>query len=175
MQKLQQFYVLKFNSGRLKKDDYKIDITVKTARNNGELVSLGDNQVLRSIRKIKGKELDFEMINDLFKQRRRIARRKKSSENRSKIKQIDKDIDNLLFIPEYLSVVIEKHSHYRHIIKHGLYVNGKKFVRLLCGAGNARRNTVFFVQEDIYDDLDKILKNGHKPLKITESKYNAYV
>lgn len=174
MQKLQQFYVLKFNSGRLKKDDYKIDITVKTARNNGELVSLGDNQVLRSIRKIKGKELDFEMINDLFKQRRRIARRKKSSENRSKIKQIDKDIDNLLFIPEYLSVVIEKHSHYRHIIKHGLYVNGKKFVRLLCGAGNARRNTVFFVQEDIYDDLDKILKNGHKPLKITESKYNAY-
>ena len=64
MQKLQQFYVLKFNSGRLKKDDYKIDITVKTARNNGELVSLGDNQVLRSIRKIKGKELDFEMIND---------------------------------------------------------------------------------------------------------------
>ena len=30
------------------------------------------------------------------------------------------------------------------------------------------------MQEDIYEELDKILRNGHKPLKITESKYNAY-
>ena len=173
MQKLQQFYVLKFNSGRLKKDNYNVEITIKTARRNGELIALGDNQVLRSIRKIKGKNIDFDFINSLFKDRRRIARRKKNSENREKIRQIDKDIDNLLFIPEYLSVVVEKHAHYKHIIKHGLVVNGKKYVRLLCGAGNARRNTVFFVQEDIYEDLDKILRNGHKPLKITESKYNA--
>ena len=60
------------------------------------------------------------------------------------------------------------------MIKYKLTINGKKYVRLLCGAGNARRNTVFFVQEDIYDELDKILKNGHEKLKITESKYNAY-
>lgn len=174
MQKLQQFYVLKFNSGRLKKDNYNINITIKAARKNNELIALGDNQVLRSIRKIKNKDIDFDFINSLFKERRKITRRKRSLENKQRILQIDKDIDNLLFIPEYVSVVIEKHSHYKHIIKHGLTVNGKKYVRLLCGAGNARRNTVFFVQEDIYNDLDKILRNGHKPLKITESKYNAY-
>lgn len=174
MQKLQQFYVLKFNSGRLKKDNYNVNVTIKQARKNGELISLGDNQVLRSIRKIKDKDIDFEFVNSLFKDRRRVARRRKCIENRNKILQIDKDIDNLLFIPEYISVVIEKHSHYRHIIKKGLIINGKPYVRLLCGAGNARRNTVFFVQKDIYEDLDKILRNGHKPLKITESKYNAY-
>lgn len=174
MQKLQQFYVLKFNSGRLKKDNYNINITIKAARKNNELIALGDNQVLRSIRKIKNKDIDFDFINSLFKERRKITRRKRSLENKQRILQIDKDIDNLLFIPEYISVVIEKHSHYKHMIKHGLVINGKKYVRLLCGAGNARRNTVFFVQEDIYNDLDKILRNGHKPLKITESKYNAY-
>lgn len=174
MQKLQQFYVLKFNSGRLKKDNYNININIKTARKNGELIALGDNQVLRSIRKIKNREVDFDFINELFKERRRITRRKKSIENKQKILQIDKDIDNLLFMPEYVSVVIEKHSDYKHIIKDKFIVNGKKYVRLLCGAGNARRNTVFFVQEDIYEELDKILRNGHKPLKITESKYNAY-
>lgn len=174
MQKLQQFYVLKFNSSRLKKDNYNVNVTIKQARKNGELISLGDNQVLRSIRKIKGREIDFEFINSLFKNRRRLTRRRKCIENRNKILQIDKDIDNLLFIPEYISVVIEKHSHYRHIIKKGLTINGKHYVRLLCGAGNARRNTVFFVQQDIYEELDKILRNGHKPLKITESKYNAY-
>ena len=42
--------------------------------------------------------------------------RKKSAENRKKILQIDKDIDNLLFIPEYVSVVIDKHSDYKHMI-----------------------------------------------------------
>lgn len=174
MQKLQQFYVLKFNSSRLAKDNYNINISMKMARKNDELIALGDNQVLRAIRKIKGREIDFDFINELFKERRRLTRRKNCIENKTKILQIDKDIDNLLFIPEYVSVVIENHSHYRHMIKHKIKINGKEYVRLLCGAGNARRNTVFFVQEDIYKELDKILCNGHKELKITENKYNAY-
>lgn len=174
MQKLQQFYVLKFNSSRLHKDNYNINITMKAARKNGELIALGDNQVLRSIRKIRNKNIDFEFINSLFRERRKLTRRKNCIKNKQKILQIDKDIDNLLFIPEYLSIVIEKHSHYKHLIKHNLIVNGKEYVRLLCGAGNARHNTVFFVQKDIYEELDKILQNGHNPLKITESKYNAY-
>lgn len=174
MQKMQQFYVLKFNSSRLQKDNYNININMKTARKNDELIALGDNQVLRSIRKIKNKDIDFDLINNLFKERRKLTRRKDSLKNKKRILEIDKDIDNLLFIPEYISVVIEKHSHYKHMINHKFIVNGKKYVRLLCGAGNARRNTVFFVQEDIYEQLDKILCNGHKDLKITESKYNAY-
>lgn len=174
MQKLQQFYVLKFNSSRLAKDNYNIDINMKSARKNDELIALGDNQVLRAIRKIKGRDIDFGFINNLFKERRKLTRRRNCIENKHRILQIDKDIDNLLFIPEYVSVVIENHKHYRHMIKHKLIINGKPYIRLLCGAGNARRNTVFFVQEDIYEELDKILRNGHKDLKITESKYNAY-
>lgn len=174
MQKLQQFYVLKFNSSRLKKDGYDIKITMKDARKNGELIALGDNQVLRAIRKIKDKNVDFDFIDALFKERRRITHRRDSLKNKQRICQIDKDIDNLLFIPEYVSVLVEKHSDYKHIIKCGLKINGKNYVRLLCGAGNARHNTVFFVQEDIYEKLDKILCNGHKKLKITENKYNAY-
>ena len=51
MQKLQQFYIMKFESGRLEKEKYNIKINVRQAKKNGELVALGDNQVLRSIRK----------------------------------------------------------------------------------------------------------------------------
>ena len=77
---------------------------------------------------------------------------------------------------EYNSSDIFKKGAKRHYFwdTYALIINGKEYVRLLCGAGNARRNTVFFVQRDIYEPLDKILRNGHKPLKITESKYNAY-
>lgn len=174
MQKLQQFYIMKFESGRLEKEKYNIKINVRQAKKNGELVALGDNQVLRSIRKLKNKKVDFDYINELFKERRRLVRRRDSIENKERIVQIDKDIDNLLFIPEYISVRIEKNTHYKTIIKKGLYINNKKYVRLLCGAGNARKNTVFFVQEEIYNELDKILCNGMNDIKIVPAKYNAY-
>lgn len=174
MQKLQQFYIMKFESGRLEKEKYNIKINVRQAKKNGELVALGDNQVLRSIRKLKNKKVDFDYINELFKERRRLVRRRDSIENKERIVQIDKDIDNLLFIPEYISVRIEKNTHYKAIIKKGLYINNKKYIRLLCGAGNARKNTVFFVQEEIYNELDKILCNGMNDIKIVPAKYNAY-
>ena len=95
MQKLQQFYVLKFNSSRLAKDNYNIDINMKSARKNDELIALGDNQVLRAIRKIKGRDIDFGFINNLFKERRKLTRRRNCIENKHRILQIDKDIDNL--------------------------------------------------------------------------------
>ena len=175
MVKLQQIFIFKFSTERLNKSNYNINIDMKQARRNNELISLADNQVLRSIRKIKGSTLDFKIIDNLFNERKKIIRRKNSIENKNRIKEIDKDIDNLLFCPEYISIVVDKHSHYKKLIKKGLIVNGEKYIRLLCGAGNARNNTVFFINEKIYDELDTILKNGHNDdLKITEGKYNAY-
>lgn len=175
MLKLQQFFIYKFESDRLSKDNYNININMKQARKNDELISLADNQVLRSIRKIRNVKIDFNVIDNLFIERKRIIRRKNSLENKNRIKEIDKDIDNLLFCPDYVSVVMNKHIHYKTIIKNGLFINGEKFIRLLCGAGNARNNTVFFVNEKIYTELDKILCNGHNEnIEITESKYNAY-
>lgn len=175
MLKLQQFLIYKFSTNRLAKSNYNININMKQARKNDELISLADNQVLRSIRKIRGVNIDFNLLDALFYERKRIVRRKNSIQNKNRIIEIDKDIDNLLFCPDYLSIVVDKHSHYKKIIKNGLFINGEKFVRLLCGAGNARHNTVFFVKESIYKELDLILSNGHnKDVKITESKYNAY-
>jgi hypothetical protein len=173
--KLQQFYIYKFETDRLNKSNYNINIDMKQARKNNELIALADNQVLRSIRKITKIDIDFKIVDNLFLERKKIVRRKNSIQNKNRIKEIDKDIDNLLFCPEYISLVVNKHSHYKKIIKNGLIVNGEKYIRLLCGAGNARNNTVFFVNEKIYNELDNILCNGHnKDIKITESKYNAY-
>lgn len=175
MLKLQQFFIYKFETDRLNKSNYNINIDMKQARKNNELISLADNQVLRSIRKIAKIDIDFKIVDNLFLERKRITHRKSSIQNKNRIKEIDKDIDNLLFCPEYISIVVNKHSHYKKIIKNGLIINGEKYIRLLCGAGNARSNTVFFVNEKIYNELDTILCNGHnKDIKITESKYNAY-
>ena len=52
---------------------------------------------------------------------------------------INGKIDEMLFIPEYVSVVIDDISHYRKIIRDGLYINGFKYVRLMCSAGQASK------------------------------------
>lgn len=71
----------------------------------------------------------------------------------------------MLFIPEYVSVVIDDISHYRKIIRDGLYINGFKYVRLMCSAGQARVNTVILIREDFDAELKKRLRCGAKASK----------
>ena len=54
MRKLQQFYVMKFVSGRLANTHFNIRRdTITTAREKQEIVSLADSQALRTIRHIR--------------------------------------------------------------------------------------------------------------------------
>lgn len=76
----------------------------------------------------------------------------------------------MLFIPEYVSVVIDDISHYRKIIRDGLYINGFKYVRLMCSAGQARVNTVILIREDFDAELKKRLRCGAKSVKITKKQ-----
>ncbi len=48
-----QYFTFKFNSSRLKEFNYNIKLTFKEAKKFNEIISLFDNQILRSIRDIK--------------------------------------------------------------------------------------------------------------------------
>ena len=171
------------------------------------LVSLADSQVLRTIRRIRYnrktnnmdycydsnssfsaqeqkyqsfknflKEEQYE-IQSLKQQRKKISRQEYSEENRLQIQKISKQLDEKMFVPEYLLVVVDKNSQYIKAIKgeNKITINGYKYSRLLCGAGMARNNTVAFVREDIEDELKECLQNGwNSDTLITDNKYNAY-
>lgn len=81
-----------------------------------------------------------------------------------------------LFIKEYVSIVVDKKSQYRYINKHGVFINGKKFVRFCCSAANARTNTVFLIQDDCYDRMFEIMCCGINPdgKEMNLAKWNAY-
>jgi hypothetical protein len=70
--------------------------------------------------------------------------------------------------------VVKNVKHYEHIVKEGLFINNKKFVRLMCSAGQARRNNVLFVESDIEAELKKVLNNNRADIEITPAKFNAY-
>jgi hypothetical protein len=174
--KLQSFFVLKFNSSKLRKKKNNITTTITNARLNNDLVRLSDNSLLRFIRRKYNKEFDDDKLKLLLRNQQKL-RMSSLKQNGDKLRIIQDQIDSLLFVPEIIEVEIEDNRHYTNIItKTGLFVNGKRYVRLLASAGMARRSTVMFCQEDKFDDIMDFLECGRKMgYKLNPAKYNAYV
>ena len=178
--KLQQFYVMKINSSLLDFKKYNLQCDINTMRKNKWIVSLADSQALRTIRKIRYSRnpditrYDSVVLEELKRNKKRISRQKYSQESYEALKNINQLIDEMLFMPEYVIITIDKKKHYSHMIKNGLFINGYNYVRLLCGAGHARNNTVVFIRQDFESEVKTHLRNGCKDVKITENKYNAY-
>ncbi len=153
----------------------KIDIDIKTAYANGEIVSLGESELIRIINRLKNKNIDYSTINSIQKQKKNLKKLENSLENRLKIKEINQKLEEILFIPEIVNVEFTDTRHYKNIIKNGLWVNGKKFIRLLTGAGMARRNTVQFVEEEFGKELKRVINNDRDlDIELVDSKFNAY-
>ena len=115
------------------------------------------------------------MLIDLFTEKRRIKTRASSQENIARLNDIENIINDILFVPEIVSLLVKDKKDYTKIIQNGFYINGIKFVRLLCGSGHSRRNTVIFCADYIEKDLKEILDNGrNKDCPISENKFNAY-
>ena len=141
---------------------------------NGELVAIGQNQVIRSLFSIKNKKYSQEEVDELITEKKTLGKKPNDSRIVHQIKDIDKKINNILFISEIISIVVKNKTHYKKILD-GLYVNGKRYVRLLAGSGNIRRDTIIFCDESVKEDLMYILDAGRDTsVKLTPSKYSAY-
>jgi hypothetical protein len=174
--KLQQYYIMKLKTSRLKKANYNMNLTISQARLNSEIISLGDSQMLRSLRQIKGIENSQENLNNLFNLRKKLKNSTSNEITHDELLVLETTIDSILFVNEIISIVIDDNRHYQTIVDNGLVVNGKNFVRLLCGAGNARRNTVIMVDEEFEQPLKELLQNGYdKSVPLIPSKYSAYL
>jgi hypothetical protein len=141
---------------------------------------LADSQVLRTLRHLRYKrnpeylKYDFDKLYSLKKEKKHLVKNI-TKENKDRIVEVNKQINSMLYIPEYVLITTQQSSHYKNIIKNGLIVNGKKYVRLLCGAGMARNNTVAFIEESYEEELKTMLKNGFDSnVIISPHKYNAY-
>lgn len=131
--------------------------------------------MLRSIRDITKQKIDREQLEQWYDERDKIKKKKNSKDNRKKIKELQDNIYKMMYIPEYITVLMESIKEYEKIFKKGFWFNGKLYKRFSCSASQARVSTVVFVEESIKDELKRRLDNGrnlNKPL--APSKYNAY-
>ena len=169
------FYTVKLDSGLLKENKYKLNLSFYECVRSNLIISLADSQMLRSIRDITGQKIDRDELEKWWQERDAIKKKKNSKANRQRIKELQDNIYKMMYIPQYITVVMESVKDYERMFKKGFYFNGKLYKRMSCSASQARVSTVVFVEDSIREELRRRLDNGrnlNKPL--APSKYNAY-
>lgn len=97
------------------------------------------------------------------------------SVNRDEAARIQDKINRTLFNPDYITVVMDTVKQYDYLFHNGFTVNGERFRRFSCGAGQARVSTVVFVNEKLIPKVRERLNNGRDlSKKLSPSKFNAY-
>lgn len=178
MIKRPQRYIYKIESDRFKKDEntgqLTLDINQEEAERNKELVSIGESQVIRMAESILGRN----PVEDYFKKKKEIKdikRQENSNENRAKIKKLNKDIKDLLFVKEYVMITFNTKRHYDIAVKRGLSICGIPYTRLYGTTVGIKKNTIVFVDSRIHSELNEKLECGRDPeLKLVPAKYEAY-
>lgn len=170
-----QFYTVKLKSSRLKRFGYNINLSFSEAVENKEIIAIADSQMLRSIRDITGKTVDYEKLELLYRERDYLERLPQNHVYSKRIEEIQNDINGLMFIPEYVTVVMQHPKHYDYIYKNGIVINGKQYRRFSCSSSQARVSTVVLCDTNIIPELSRRLNNGRDVSKpIAPSKFNAY-
>lgn len=165
--------VFKISTSYIEQQGYNFNLNIEEAKEDGLLINIANNQVFLAIDRITGFSCDYSEIDYLYEKISK-EKNKKSSNAGKNIKLLRSKIDAILFQPYIINVKVDKPRVYKKICQNGFIVNGKKYVRLLCGAGMGRRSTVSFCSEEIYDKLDEILRNGIILNEINIAKWNAY-
>ena len=176
IKKLQQFYTLKFSSDRLKKCNYKLDISLDDARKNTEVITINNSELLRALFRYKKVDFNQKELDNLLGLRSKLKKSENTEENRRKLENTTNKIEKILFIEDLVNVEFKNKAHYLTILKKkGFYINGTRFVPFMASAGMIRKNTAMFINNNIKHPLMDILENGrNESVPMVAAKFGAY-
>jgi transcription termination factor NusB len=170
-----QRYILKVHSSRLRRADWNINMSIDEARVNNELIALSDNQILRFIDEVNdvfNPEITISFIKNRIK---KLKRNPNIRQTQNEIKMYYKQLDDLLFKPDYMCVVIDKLKDYQKICKNGFIINDITYRRLLGTTGGVKNSTIVFVNEKLLPELKRRIDNGRdKSKEFSPAKLEAY-
>jgi hypothetical protein len=177
LKKIQQFYIYKISSGRLKESKYNIkQLNFPDAKLNGEVISISSSQMVRTIFNITNKKFSQIVLDELWNEKKKLTKQKNKKENRIKLKSILEKINDLLFIPDLISISFDNKKHFLDITKKGGFlVNGITYIPFMASAGMIRRDLALYINKDIFERIEIILNNGrNKSTPIVPAKFLSY-
>ena len=156
-----QRYVFKIHSSRLRRSKWNLQLSVKQARENKELIALSESQLMRFIDELNGITNPSKLhIADIKSKIRNLKYEKNLSISRPKIKKLYDELDRYQFKKDYVCVVIDNNKDYYKIYKHGFKINNITYRRLLGTTGGVKNNTIVFVNEKLISELKRRIDNG---------------
>lgn len=168
-----QYYIMKIPSNQINKLS---NYTFKDASRDGNIVSIGDNLVLAKIREYHGNYRDHISLYNQVQNIRKEMRQYKKNNDYDGVKECQYKLDRLLFVSDIVNIHVESKKEYRELARHGFDLNGKHYVRFMVGSGQMRRNTVTFINEELFNYLQEHLMCGlnGKIRTINLAKLSAY-
>lgn len=173
-QKVSQRFVFKIHSKRLRDNKWDLNLSLKDARANGEIISLADSQMLRWIDELNGIEGADIRARRIKNEIARIRRDPEYPDAKKRLQFLYSELDRVEFKLDYLSIVMDSKSDYRRACK-GFRVNGETFVRLVGTPGGIKMSTIVFVSERLAPELRRRIDNGRDLTKeFVPAKLEAY-
>lgn len=92
-----------------------------------------------------------------------------------KISKAKKPKEAPLFQREIVAIVASTDGDFKKVCKDGFYINGVKYKRLLGTTGGVKNNTVLFVEDILWEELNRRIDNGRNlQQELVPSKFEAY-
>lgn len=170
-------YLFKVTSQELVNSNWDLTLTRNEALKNNELISLASSTVLRMIDKINGEDFQEkeERIKELKQSINLLKTLKNTPKNREKVVEKKTEFNKLVFMEDYLCVIMTSKKHYERA-KKGFILNGIEYERLLATSAGVKKNTVVFVSKKCRDTLLTWL-NAERDMskQFVPAKLEAYI
>lgn len=170
-------YIWKVQSKRLADSNWDLTLTRNEALKNNELVSLASSATLRMIELLNGENFAEKerVIKDLKMEIGQLKKLANNSKNREKLIEKQTKLNKLVFMENYMAMVMSSKKHYDRAVK-GYTINGIEYVRLLATSAGVKKDTVIFVSKKHKDTLLEWL-NGYRDetKQFILAKLEAYI
>lgn len=173
-------YALKLHSTLLNNYDWSYSTTIEELRKDScAVVSLNDSQVLRWLSKIKGTENSDFIAKNIKSDIKKLKKEPSTKANKKLIHEKYKELYKTRFTPDYMMVVFDKKTHYDRARKgFSITIDGEtiQYRRFIGTANSIKKNTIIFVNVEVYDQLMWHMNNGRDMNKaLVPAKLEAYL
>ena len=173
-------YALKLHSTLLNNYDWHYSTTIEELRKDScAVVSLNDSQVLRWLSKIQGTENSDYIAKNIRSEIKRLKNEPSTKSNKKLISEKYKELYKTRFTPDYMMIVFDKKTHYDRARKgFTITIDGQtiKYRRFIGTANSIKKNTIIFVNVEVYDKLMWHMNNGRDMNKaLVPAKLEAYL
>lgn len=164
-----QTFVLKINTGYLKKNNWHLTFKLDEIRKQPQMVvSLGSSQVLRWIENAQCRQDNDSEATKIKQEIKYIKAKEYSIENKKRINELYNALYEKQFQQDYMMLVMDSTNDYQYVYKNGFKItidygyktNTVEYRRFLGTAGSIKKNTIIFVNKELHSMLMKKINNG---------------